>query len=42
MAEYADALVAVHVGSSRGTAHMIDTARSILDDGRVHVYKPSR
>lgn len=42
MAKYADALVAIHVNDSAGTAHMIDTARSLLDEGRVHVYKPSR
>jgi hypothetical protein len=27
MAEYAEALVAIHDGESRGTQHMIDTAR---------------
>lgn len=30
MAEYADALVAIHVNDSRGTADMIDTATEIL------------
>lgn len=36
MAEYADALVAIHVNESRGTADMIDTGRDILGRDRVH------
>lgn len=40
MADYADALVAVHVNESPGTADMIDTARDRLRCEYVHVYKP--
>ena len=36
MAEYADALVVIHVNKSRGTADMIDTGRDILGQDRVH------
>jgi hypothetical protein len=36
MAEYADALVAIHVDESRGTADMIDTGRDIFGRDRVH------
>ena len=36
MAEYADALVAIHVDESAGTADMIDTARDLLGSDRVH------
>ena len=36
MAEYADALVAIHVNDSRGTADMIDTGRELLGRDRVH------
>jgi hypothetical protein len=36
MAEYADALVAIHVNESRGTADMIDTGRDILGQDHVH------
>lgn len=36
MAKYADALVAIHVDESRGTADMIDTARDLLGSDRVH------
>ncbi|WP_273837245.1 SLOG family protein [Halococcus sp. PRR34] len=36
MAEYADALVAIHVNESRGTADMIDTGTDVLGTDRVH------
>jgi hypothetical protein len=36
MAEYADALVAIHVDESQGTTDMIDTGRDILGRDWVH------
>ncbi|WP_049912962.1 SLOG family protein [Halococcus thailandensis] len=36
MAKYADALVAIHVDESAGTADMIDTARDLLGPDRLH------
>lgn len=36
MAEYADALVAIHVNESPGTGHMVDTGRDVLGTDRVH------
>lgn len=37
MVEYADAVVAVHVGASKGTADLIEKARRTLGDERVSV-----
>jgi hypothetical protein len=36
MAEYADALVAVHVNESLGAGHMIDIGHDVLGTDRVH------
>jgi len=38
MAEYSDALIAFHDGKSKGTANMIETARTMWLDIRVHKY----
>lgn len=40
MANYADCLIAIWDGHSRGTKHMIDKAKELGLNVHVHIYKP--